>query len=899
MTEQRINENGAGVFLHAARRYREQGFALVPAKGKRPFVAGWEAEGTPPEEDARYWGNGHAYNMGVVLGEASGGLADIERDCDLPVRIDPMFLPDSLMSGREKRPHTHSFYYCPGIRPRALYDASGKKFFEVRSDGQQTILPPSRHPVDGDKYIWHRETGSIATVDPKALDQAANEYATALLLALHMPPVGSRHDYALAAAGYMLRGGRLEAETLYRIFLGAWKAQRADTRETVKELESAVFDTAEKLANGEEVKGGGALGEIVEGLPKRLSRIWGWGRSDSPTNNQSTDEDELSRIVVNNRHLRDVTADALKALTAHNRPPEVFVRSGSLVRVREDENGTPEIQLMELGHVRGRLARVADFARITDHGETRVNPPEVVVKDIMALGAWPFPALEAVVESPILRPNGSVFEQPGYDQETRLYYRPANGFELPKIPKIPKTADIRTALDLVNEAIGEFPFADESSAANTLALLLSPVVRQAIDGPVPMALIDKPQAGTGGSLLAETAAIIGSGRTAEMLGAPRDDEEWRKQITAKLSAGATMITVDNVEGALYAPSLARALTARTWTDRVLGRSETVTVSQRATWIATGNNIILRGDLPRRCYWIRLDAKDSRPWQRQHFRHPDLLSWVMRKRGHLVHALLTIARAWFAAGKPKADKLPRLGGFECWAETVGGMVDFAGIPGFLGNLNDLYDKADESGAEWEGFLSAWHAHHGEDPITVAELTKLIKDNNHFRAALPSDLLEALDKSDGGFTRRMGNALSKRAGTRYGEDELHVAVAGEFRRAKQWSVRAGSSECEFVSFVSLYNPSASKNYANNANNKGKPAEEGSEINSTNSQTHRRLAEEEARDPEDAALLAAGWKPRDRGDTSVWVSPESGFAYSREMALAQLERDREAGPEEGGEA
>ena len=49
-------------------------------------------------------------------------------------------------------------------------------------------------------------------------------------------------------------------------------------------------------------------------------------------------------------------------------------------------------------------------------------------------------------------------------------------------------------------------------------------------------------------------------------------------------------------------------------------------------------------------------------------------------------------------------------------------------------------------------------------------------------------------------------------------------------------------------------------------------------------------EDHDPEDAALLAAGWKPRDRGDTSFWVSPESGFAYSREMALAQLERGRE---------
>jgi len=314
-----------------------------------------------------------------------------------------------------------------------------------------------------------------------------------------------------------------------------------------------------------------------------------------------------------------------------------------------------------------------------------------------------------------------------------------------------------------------------------------------------------------------------------MLGAPRDEEEWRKQITAKLAAGTTMITVDNVEGALYAPSLARALTARTWTDRVLGRSETVTVSQRATWIATGNNIQLRGDLPRRCYWIRLDARESRPWQRENFKHPDLLSWVTKNRGRLVHALLTLARAWFAADKPKAPDLPRLGSFEVWAETVGGMVAFAGIPGFLGNLAALYDQADAGGAEWETFLQAWWEElDASKPITVAEITKVITSNDDLRAALPGDLAEAFDKSAGSFSRRLGSALAKRAGTRYGEDGMHIVRAGEFRRAIRWKLELSSTECEFVSLVSLYNPSA-------GNITEEKIQGGAETNSTNSQTH----------------------------------------------------------------
>jgi hypothetical protein len=404
-------------------------------------------------------------------------------------------------------------------------------------------------------------------------------------------------------------------------------------------------------------------------------------------NGRSSEDGELPKIVVNNRHLREVTSEALSALATRNDPPELFVRAGRLVRVREDENGIPEIQVLEDSHVKGRLARVADF---------------------------------------------------------------------------------------------------------------------------------------------------NSGHTAEMLGAPRDEEEWRKQITAKLAAGATMITVDNVEGALYAPSLARALTARTWTDRVLGRSETITVGQRATWIATGNNIQLRGDLPRRCYWIRLDARESRPWQRQNFKHPDLLGWVAKNRGRLIHALLTLARAWFAAGKPKTKDLPRLGSFESWAETVGGMVAFAGIPDFLGNLEELYDKADAGGAEWEGFLYTWWEElDASKPITVADLTKHIDNNDTLKEALPGDLAEAFDKSTGSFSRKLGTALAKRAGTRYGEDGMHIVRAGEFRRAVRWKLDIGAKECEFVSLVSLINPSAGKI----------PDEkniEGAEKDSTNSQTHSKGGE-----------------------------------------------------------
>ena len=44
----------------------------------------------------------------------------------------------------------------------------------------------------------------------------------------------------------------------------------------LRDLEGIVKDTADKLSRGEPVKGGIVLNEIVEGLPKNISKFWGW-----------------------------------------------------------------------------------------------------------------------------------------------------------------------------------------------------------------------------------------------------------------------------------------------------------------------------------------------------------------------------------------------------------------------------------------------------------------------------------------------------------------------------------------------------------------------------------------------------------------------------------------------
>jgi len=264
----------------------------------------------------------------------------------------------------------------------------------------------------------------------------------------------------------------------------------------------------------------------------------------------------------------------------------------------------------------------------------------------------------------------------------------------------------------------------------------------------------------------------------------------------------------------------------------------ITVRQRATWIATGNNIQLQGDLPRRCYWVRLDAKASRPWEREGFRHPDLLRWVEENRDQLVHALLTLIRSWFAAGKPKDAALPRLGSFEAWAETVGGVLAHAGVEGFLGNLEALYSKADEGGAEWEAFLDAWWRTWGEDGKTVKAVAEAATKAGGLGDALPGELAEALGKNEGSFTRKLGKALASRIGTRYGDEGLHVEETGTYNRSKVWSVFKGSDGTkayEFMSFMSFCESNAGENNKTRLHNEEIIYPPPPQTNSTNSETH----------------------------------------------------------------
>lgn len=500
--------------------------------------------------------------------------------------------------------------------------------------------------------------------------------------------------------------------------------------------------------------------------------------------------DEPREIVCNNRQLRMVVRDMLDALRHANTPPSVFIRGGALTRVRLDERGRPIVEGMAADVVRHRLARVADTVRVNQDGERKpVFPPLEAVRDLAAAGGWPgFPPLEAVVEIPTLRPDGSVHHKPGYDLQTRLLHVPAPGLEVPTIPTVPDGDDVAQAVKLIDEALCDFPFDTPSDRANAVAAMLTPIVRPAIDGQVPLVLIDAPEPGTGKGLLVNLVSVIATGRPASMRPLAAHDDEVRKMITSTLAEGPTIVALDNIEDAIRSPSLASVLTSDEWADRILGRSETVKLPNRATWMATGNNLQVGGDLARRCYRIRLDARQARPYTRpsSSFRHPDLLHWAHQRRGELIAALLTIARHWYAQGQPDVD-VPPLGGFTPWARQAGSILAAAGITGFLENLSQFHAEADRDADEWEAFLTAWRNLLGPKTVTVAELVERMDPTagSPLLRTLPAELAGAIGRA--GFPKHLGMRMRSKVGRHFGAEGLHIVDRGKDRnKVARWAV-----------------------------------------------------------------------------------------------------------------
>jgi hypothetical protein len=451
-----------------------------------------------------------------------------------------------------------------------------------------------------------------------------------------------------------------------------------------------------------------------------------------PRRSRKKDDPRLFHRIHITGELPRMTHLAWNALTAFNNPPVLFTVADRPARIKQGkQSGHTTVEDLSIDSMTHYSARSAFWYKQAGGNqgmpgiEIEQPPPPVVMHDMLADPEPPLPPLNRITRAPAFSTTGALSTAPGYHEGSCHYYA-ARGLDVADVPAQPTREAIDAALDfLLVELLSDFPFAGPQDglceAAHAISAMLNPFVRDMIDGPTPMYLIEAPTAGSGKGLLAHVLMLPALGGPPVLMPDAQNEEELRKRLMGTLMALPEAIVLDNIASSLDSPSLAAALTAREFTDRVLGRSEIRTIPVTCTWLATGNNPSKSGEMARRTIRIRIDAQTERPEERGNFRHADLEAWTREHRGEIVHAILTIVQGWIAAGKPQGTQV--LGSYGAWSAVHGGILDFLGVKGFLGNRNEDRILTVSEDAAWSMFVDAWWAEHRDKPVKVADLFDL--------------------------------------------------------------------------------------------------------------------------------------------------------------------------------
>jgi hypothetical protein len=371
-----------------------------------------------------------------------------------------------------------------------------------------------------------------------------------------------------------------------------------------------------------------------------------------------------------------------------------------LVRVLRDEPApdglrrdrrAPTIAALSPDAVRMVLADSATWERLAKRKVLRASPPRDVVAGLMSRDSFGCPYLEGVTSSPILRPDLSVCECPGYDPATRLLYEPHDRF--PSVRAMSPAEGASALLDVV----ADFPFLDASHRAAWIASVLTPIARAAFNGSAPMFVFDAATPGTGKTLLLDIASIIATGAKCAKQ-SQVGDEEMEKRILALALSGDALVAIDNLHETLGGSALEAAVTSSVCQGRTLGKTEMRAVPLRMCWYATGNNVEVSRDLQRRVLPIRLVASQERPEARGGFRYPDLEQHVRENRARLFCAALAVLRG------PRASVSP-FGSFDDWSRVVRGAMVGAGLPDPIGARDEITDRGDEMREAQVAFFEA--------------------------------------------------------------------------------------------------------------------------------------------------------------------------------------------------
>jgi P4 family phage/plasmid primase-like protien len=355
----------------AATIYVDRGWSPVPIrfKSKRPDLAEWTSLRIARDNVPAHFPPGVPTNIGIILGEPSNGLVDVDIDDKIALRLARIFLPSTgCLFGRESKRRSH-WIYQTFTKTRRFMDPDGRAtLVEIRSTGAQTVFPPSTHE-SGEKVEFEsfNEPSTIAEAD---LVRRVGRLAVATLLARHWPKEpGTRQDHAMALAGVLTREGWPEKavyQYIYAISLAA-KDEEAKARARVAEYAKS------RLVSGDPVCGWPAFSKLFGQQVTDCVRDW---LDISPVSaevavpGRSYDELLAAARTLDKDSRPEAIVDQLREIAAAKLEP---VGEGRLLELIKDRTNTPRLDLRKaLKRVSHGAKQPRDLpARVADETLTR------------------------------------------------------------------------------------------------------------------------------------------------------------------------------------------------------------------------------------------------------------------------------------------------------------------------------------------------------------------------------------------------------------------------------------------------------------------------------------------------------------------------------------------------
>ena len=464
-----------------------------------------------------------------------------------------------------------------------------------------------------------------------------------------------------------------------------------------------------------------------------------------------------------------------------------YQRGGLIVTVVTDP-GTRETRVQDISApalVRA-LAGAATWERFDARSEdwVRVDPPARHATVLFDSTSYHhLPVLTGLARQPYLRPDGSLMTAAGYDAATGMF----GVFDTREfsIPDNPTHTQAEAALALLKDLLAEFSFASDTDLAAAVSSMLTAAVRPSLVH-APMVHARAHTVGSGKSYLCELITAFATPQRGTPTTFPGDDEECRKLLLAELLRAPAVIEFDNLTGDLVAhKSLCTALTSEHMSGRILGVSKTATVSTRALFLSSGNNVGPVNDMTRRCITIHLDPACEVPAARS-FKRPELVRDVLRERGRYVSAALTIVQAWVVASRPQTA-CKSIAGYHDWSDLCRQPLLWLGLADATESVFEAMAE-DPDRETLDRLLTAWQSVFGKTSAMVRDAVKQAAAFHDENVELREVLHDIADERGEINRRRLGWWIRRHAG-RIVDGRRFLRASGN-RSAEAWRVESVS-------------------------------------------------------------------------------------------------------------